>query len=221
MTNAIGLSLPIAVGLALAAMPIVMLSVLLVSTRPVRVSYAFVGGWVCGLVAAGAVVLTVVDVIAFTTEPTWWVGALKLTLGIALVVIAVRKWRARPRAEKDVTLPRWMATARTMTAGPALRLGFLLAAASPKNLALVAAGATVIADATPRVHEQVVALLVFAVVASLGVAAPVAVRIAFPDRAERVLGATGEWMTRHNAAIMAAVLLALGVVLIGNGAATL
>ncbi|MFD1814099.1 GAP family protein [Rhodococcus gannanensis] len=221
MTTAIVLSLPIAFGLALAAMPMVMLSTVLITTRPARVSYAFVGGWVGGLIAAGAVVLTVVDVIALAAEPTWWVGALKLTLGVLLVVLAVRKWRARPRNGQDPTLPRWMAAAQTMTEARALRLGFLLAAANPKNLALVAAGATVIADATPRVHEQVIALIVFAVVASLTVGAPAVVRVALADSADRTLDAAGTWMTRHNAAIMAAVLLVLGVALIGNGAATL
>ncbi|NGP06533.1 hypothetical protein G6038_13770 [Rhodococcus sp. 14C212] len=221
MTGAIGQSLPIAVGLLLAAMPMVMLSVLLVTKRPVSVSYAFVGGWVAGLLVVGAVVLAVADVIMLADEPTWWAGAVKFALGIVLVLMAVRKWRARPQAGEESTVPGWMAAAQTMTARRALRLGFLFAAANPKNLALVAAGAAVIADATARVLEQVVALVVFTVVASLGVVAPAVIRSVFTDRADPVLAVADEWMTRHHAAIMATVLLVLGLVLIGNGIAGL
>lgn len=78
-----------------------------------------------------------------------------------------------------------------------------------------------IADATARVPEQIVALIVFAVVASLGVAAPPAVRGVFADRADRALAAADEWMTRQHTVIMAAVLLILGLILIGNGIAGL
>ncbi|MFE5708763.1 GAP family protein [Rhodococcus koreensis] len=219
MIGVIGQSLPIAVGLLLAAMPMVMLSVVLVTKRPVRVSYAFIGGWVAGLIVVGAVVLAVADVIMLADEPTWWAGAVKLALGIVLVLMAVRKWYARPPSGVESTVPRWMTAAQTMTARRALGLGFLLAAANPKNLALVVAGAAVIADATARVLEQVVALVVFAVVASLGVAAPAVVRGVFADRADRALAVADEWMTRHHAAIMSAVLLILGIALIGNGIA--
>ncbi|MDO2380229.1 GAP family protein [Rhodococcus electrodiphilus] len=168
MAGAIGQSLPIAVGLLLAAMPIVMLSVLLVTKRPLRVSYAFVGGWFAGLLVVGAVVIAVADVIMLSDEPTWWAAAAKLVLGVVLVLLAVRKWYSRPQPGEESTVPGWMAAAQTMTARRALALGFLFAAANPKNLALVAAGAVVIADATARVPEQIVALIVFAVVASLG-----------------------------------------------------
>ncbi|WP_235157584.1 GAP family protein [Rhodococcus ruber] len=221
MAGAIGQSLPIAVGLLLAAMPMVMLSVLLVTKRPLRVSYAFVGGWFAGLLVVGAVVVAVADVIMLSDEPTWWAAAAKLVLGVVLVLLAVRKWYSRPQPGEESTVPGWMAAAQTMTARRALALGFLFAAANPKNLALVAAGAVVIADATARVPEQIVALIVFAVVASLGVAAPPVVRGVFTDRADRALAAADEWMTRQHTVIMAAVLLILGLILIGNGIAGL
>ena len=221
MVAAIGQSLPIAVGLLLAAMPMVILAVVLVTKRPLSVSYAFLGGWVVGLIAVGAVVLAVADAITLADEPAWWATSLKLVLGAVLIFMAVQKWMGRPRSGDEPKVPKWMAAADTMTVGKAFGLGFVLAAANPKNLVLVVAGAAVIADATPRVHEQVVALIVFVVVASLGLAAPVIVRTVLGARSDRLLAATDEWMTRNNAVIMSVVLLVLGVVLIINGIAGL
>ena len=43
--GAIGQSLPVAVGLLLAAAPMVILAVVLVTKRPLSLSYAFLGGW--------------------------------------------------------------------------------------------------------------------------------------------------------------------------------
>jgi len=189
--------------------------------RPLSVSYAFVSGWVLGLMVVGCIVLAAADVIMLADEPAWWASSLKFVLGIVLVFMAVRKWSGRPGAGDEPKVPKWMAAADTMTAGKAFGLGFLLAPANPKNLVLVVAGAAVIADATPRVHEQFAALIVFVVVASLGVAAPVVVRSALGPRSDRLLAVTDEWMTRNNAVIMSAVLLILGVVLIINGIAGL
>lgn len=221
VTSAIGQSLPIAVGLLLATLPMLMLSLVLITKRSTKVSYAFIGGWIAGLLVVGAIVITLADVIAMSDEPTWWAGGVKLVLGIVLVLIALRKWFTRPRSDEESTVPGWMATAESMTARQAVGLGFLLAAANPKNIALVAAGAAVIAYATAQVLEQLVALVAFAIVASLGVAAPAVIRVVLASRAERTLAAVDRWMMRHNVAITAAVLLILGVALIGNGFAEL
>jgi len=219
--GAIGQSLPVAVGLLLAAAPMVVLVVVLVTKRPLSLSYAFLGGWVLGLIVVGCIVLAVADVITLSDEPAWWASSLKFVLGIVLVFMAVRKWSGRPRAGDEPKVPKWMAAADTITPGKAFGLGFLLAATNPKNLVLVVAGAVVIADATPRVHEQFAALIVFVVVASLGVAAPVIIRGVLGARSDRLLAVADEWMTRYNAVIMSAVLLILGVVLIINGMAGL
>jgi threonine/homoserine/homoserine lactone efflux protein len=74
-----------------------------------------------------------------------------------------------------------------MTAAKAFVLALPLPSVNPKHLVMVVAGATVIADATARVHEQVIALVVFVVVASLGVAAPAVVGRVLGDRSAPVL----------------------------------
>lgn len=221
MLAAIGQSLPIAVSFVFAAAPMVIIAVLLVIKRPAKVTGAFLAGWVLGLAVAGGIVILVADLVTLASEPAWWASCIKIALGSLLVVLAIRKWRTRPRGGDEPAVPKWMAAADTMTVGKAFVGALLLASLNPKHLVIMIAGATVIADATARVHEQVIALAVFVVVASLGVAAPAIISLVLGDRSGPVLAATDQWMTANNAAIMAVVLLVLGAILIGNGVAAL
>jgi len=63
----------------------------------------------------------------------------------------------------------------------------------------------------------IVAGVVFAVVASLGVAAPVVIDLSMGERAATLLDELKDWMTRHDAVIMAVLLLVLGAKMIGDG----
>ncbi len=217
MVDAVAQSLPIAVGLLLASMPVVVVVLVLVTSNTARVVRAFLAGWALGLLTTGAVVVLLADVVQLAGGSPRWASYLKIVLGITLVVLAARKWFGRPRPGDAPKVPAWMAALDTMTAGRAFGLAFLLGSVNPKNLVLVASGATVIAHATSVPREQLGALVVFVLVGSLGVAAPAVVRRVLGSRSGPVLDAANAWMTRNGAVIMAGVLLALGAVMIGNG----
>lgn len=217
LLGAIAYSLPIAVGLVFAAAPMVILAVALVTRRPATVSAAFIGGWLLGLAVVGGLVLAAADLVMLFDEPASWASYVKVALGALLIVLAVRKWQARPGPGDEPTPPKWLAAVDTMTARSAFLLAFVLASVNPKHLVLVASGATAIADATSRVPEQAAALAMFVVVASLGLVAPLAVSRALGERSGPVLTAVDRRMTAHDAAIMSTVLLVLGLVVVGNG----
>lgn len=217
MLTAVLQSLPIALGLLLAAAPMAIIAVMLTIKRPPSVARAFLGGWLLGLTCAGAVVLSLADLLTPAGGSATWVRWVKIAIGAVLVVLAVQKWRSRPRAGDPPKPSKVMTAAETMTARQAFRLALLLAALNPKNLLLIVAGTTVIAEATPRVYEQAVALCIFVAVASIGVAAPVVVNAVLGERSGPVLAPADRWMTDNSAAIMTVVLLALGLILIVNG----
>lgn len=221
MLAAIGQVLPVAIGLLLASMPIVIIALVLVTRRPPGVMRAFLAGWVLGIAAVGSFVILLADVSVLAGGSLGWAPYLKVGLGVVLVVLAVRKWRGRPRRGQAPKVPAWMAAIDTMTSAKAFTLAFLLGSVNPKNLVLTVSGATLIAEATQLPREQFAALAVFALVASLGVAAPALVRRVMGVRSGPVLDAANAWMTRNNATIMAIVLLALGALLITNGVAGL
>jgi cytochrome c biogenesis protein CcdA len=79
----------------------------------------------------------------------------------------------------------------------------------------VAAGAA-IAQTGIAAGEQVVAYVVFVLIATVGVGAPVVIAFALGDRSRDLLDRLKNWMGRHNAVIMAVLLLIIGVKLIGD-----
>ena len=83
------------------------------------------------------------------------------------------------------------------------------------------AAAGAIAQATASTGSRVVALVVFTVVASVGVAAPLIVYVSMGERAAAMLSSMQTWMVRNNAAIMAVLLLVLGTKLVGDGVSAL
>jgi cytosine/uracil/thiamine/allantoin permease len=102
------------------------------------------------------------------------------------------------------------------TSAKAGGFGFL-AAVNPKNLILVAAGAASIAETGNAATEQILALVVFILIASIGVVGPVGAYFLLGDRSQPVLADLKDWLTQNSATIMAVVLLVLGFKLVGDG----
>jgi threonine/homoserine/homoserine lactone efflux protein len=217
--EAIGQVLPIAVGVALSPLPIVALVLMLVTPRGRANGLAFVIGWLIGLAIIGAIVLSVAGAAGPEDggEPATWVSALKLLLGLALLAVAVKQFRARPHGDQAAApAPKWMQALDTFTPVKAAGAGVVLSGANPKNALLaVSAGAT-IAQAAGTTSDEIVAYAVFALLGTVGVAAPVVIAFALGDRASRILDALQAWMSANNAVIMAVLLLVIGVKLIGD-----
>jgi hypothetical protein len=97
-------------------------------------------------------------------------------------------------------------------------LSVLLADVNPKNLLLVVSGGAAIASgAAGSTSAKVTATIVFAIVASLGVAAPLVIYLAMGDRASDILQSLRKWLVHNNTTIMAVLLLVLGAKLVGDG----
>src|SRR5262249_21749467 len=110
--------------------------------------------------------------------------------------------------------PKWMRALDRLTPLRAAGAAVLLSAANPKNLLLGFAGAAVIARAGISGGQRTIAFALFALIASLGVGAPVALYFALGERSRRMLDALKGWMARNSAVIMAVLLLAIGARLI-------
>ena len=78
-----------------------------------------------------------------------------------------------------------------------------------------------VAQAGLSAGEDVVAIIVFVVIASLTVAGPVVAYLLMGRKAEHALSSIKDWMTENNATIMIVLFLVLGVKIIGDGIAGL
>ena len=92
-----------------------------------------------------------------------------------------------------------------------------LSGANPKNLLLAVAGAAAIAQTGIGGGQQAIAYLVFALIGTLGVGIPVGIYFAIGARSEKLLAGLKDWMSAHNAVIMAVLCLVIAAKLVGDG----
>ena len=218
MGKAIGSSLPLAVGVALSPVPIIAVVLMLTSRRARSNGPAFVIGWLIGLAVVGAIVLSVAGPAGASKSgsPATWVSWVKIVLGAALLLVAVRQFRGRPKDGDEAALPKWMASIDTMKPLTVLGLAALLGGVNPKNLLLAVSAGASIAQTGISGGEQAIAYAVFALIGTIGVGTPVVIYFALGERSAKMLAALKDWMGRHNAVIMSVLCLIIGVKLIGD-----
>ena len=218
MGEAIGHSLPLAIGVALSPVPIIAVVVLLTSSRARSLGPVFVLGWLLGLVVVGAIVLVVVGPsgAGSSGQRTRWVSWVMIVLGVLLLVAAGRHLRGT-RGGEEVPLPAWMGAMDRLNPAVVLGGGVVLGGVRPRSLLLVVGGAAAIAQTGIAGGQQAVAYAVFAIIATIGVGAPVVIYFAMGERSAELLGRLKGWMRRHNAVVLAVVLLVIGGTLIGDG----
>ncbi len=207
-----------AVGAAISPFPIVAVVLMLVTPRGRVNGAAFVLGWLAGLAVVGAIVLSVASGAGASDdgEPATWVSVLKLALGLGALLAGLKQVRDRPRGDEAPPSPKWMQALDEFSPVKAAGLGVVLAAVNPKNLLLSVAGAAAIAQTGIDADEQVLAYAVFMLVASLGVALPLLAALVLGDRSREPLDELKDWLAKHNAVIMAVLLIVIGSKLIGD-----
>jgi hypothetical protein len=219
MGEAIGQSLPLAIGVAASPVSIIAVVVLLTSSRARSLGPAFVLGWLLGLVVVGAIVLAVLGPSGAGSpgRRTTWVSWVLIVLGALLLVDAARRLRGRAGGGEEAPLPAWLAAIDRLKPAAALGGGMVAGGVRPKSLLLAVGGAAAIAQTGIAGGQQAIAYAVFAVISTIGVGAPVVVYFAMGTRSAELLGRLTGWMRRNNAVILAVVLLVIGVTLIGDG----
>ena len=205
---------PLALAILLSPFPLVPVVLLLLTDRAVANGGAFLLGWFTGLVLLAAVFTVVTSAIELWDEAPSWAAWVRLVLGLALVGLGVRAWISRGGSTEA---PGWMAALGDSTPGRAGRLGLLLAVANPKSVLLVLAAGVAIGAADLGTARSAGAALLFAAVSSLAVALPVVLRVVLGERVVAPLRAVREWLVAHNDALIAVVLVAIGVMVAAEG----
>ena len=219
MGKAIGEILPYAVAAAITVSAIVGIILMLVTPKAKTNGTAFAVGYVLGFALVGTIVLVLAGGSNYSSGsgPTQTVSIIKLLLGLLLLVAAVRQWRGRPREGEAPKMPKWMGAIDSFTVAKAFGLGVLLSAVNPKNLAMSVAAGLAIAQAGIPTGQEAVVLIIYIVISTSTVLAPVVVYFAMGDRAAAILGGWRKWLEENNAVVTAVVLLVLAAVLIGQG----
>jgi hypothetical protein len=223
MGTAIGELLPLAVAIAISVTTIITTVLMLLSPKANRRTVGLLVGCVVGV--GGAVALSALLPSLLPTQDSSGssleAAVIKIVIGVLLVVLALRQWRGRPASGDRVELPKWMAGVDSMMPGKALVLGVLLSAVVPKNLLLAVSAGVIVGEARLSVGQASVVIVVFTAIATSTVAVPVVANVVAPSRTRDPFERLREWLMENNVAIMVLVLLVIGVVMIGNGIASL
>jgi threonine/homoserine/homoserine lactone efflux protein len=223
MGEAIGDVLSFGVGVALSPVPIIAVVFMLGTSRARSNGLAFLVGWLAGLLVVGTLVLLLASGVdpSDEGEPATWVSVVEIVLGTLLLLVAVRLWRGRPAPGEDSELPKWMQAIDTFTPGRSAAMAAALSGVNPKNLILTVGAAAAIAKTGIDTGQQFVALVVFALIGTIGPGIPVAIYFAMGDRAPRVLSDLKTWLGAHNTAIMTVLCAVIAAKLVGAGVAGL
>ncbi|MFC4603076.1 GAP family protein [Rhodococcus kronopolitis] len=218
MGTAIGTVLPLAVGVAISPIPIIAAILMLLTPQAGRTATSFAVGWVLGIAAAFAVFVVLADALGLGGGSGGSAAGttIKVLLGVALLGLAVKQWRGRPAPGEEAAMPGWLQAIDKVTPGKAVGLGFALAAVNPKNLLMIVGAAVAVAQLDVSGATIVVTGIVFTVLAGCTVAVPVIAYFAARERATAWLQELKAWLVANNAAVMAVLLLVIGVVMISK-----
>ncbi len=205
---------PLALAVALSPFPVIPAILLLFTPKPRAAGFSFLAGWIGGILVSTTAFLLLAAIIELADEPPTWASWTRIALGWLLIAVGLRQ--VLSRSEADST-PKWMSSIDGLEPAGAAKLGVVLSAANPKVLLLSAAAGLTIGSEQIGLSADVVAVLAFTVIASVTVALPVVLYSVVGTRILQPLGTIRSWLERHNATVMAVVILAIGTLLIVKG----
>ncbi len=203
------------IGLIITLEPIPLTAFILIlqSKNGVRKGAAFIFAWLGSL----AVVVTI-TVLATgnsppkpNTAPTLAALAVKIAIGVALLLLALRQYRRMGRPKKPKKPPKWQTGVDNMTPLYAMGVAPLV-----QPWGLVAAGVATITGAKLAHWEDYVALFFFCLI-STGVYLAMEIYAAVePERTQVFLANVRSWIDSHTDQVIIIISLIAGLYLIGK-----
>jgi hypothetical protein len=205
----------LALVIALSPLSVIPAVLILQTPRPRPSSLAFLAGWLVTLAALTAIFVGFSGLLGgLHKSPPAWAAWLRIVVGAALVVFGVFRWLTRHRHSHT---PAWMRSLTNLTPGRAGATGAALAVVRPEVLLLCAAAGLAIGSAGLGVVRTWISATFFVAVAASSVAIPVLAYAGAGDRLDDPLARLKGWMDRHNAVLLAAILVVLGLLVLYKG----
>ncbi|SPM39026.1 Threonine/homoserine/homoserine lactone efflux protein, partial [Mycobacterium numidiamassiliense] len=207
--------IPLALVNAVSPLTIIPAVLVLHAPRPRPAGLAFLGGWVLGLAAQTALFVAGSGALGgMHKSPPTWASWLRVVLGSALILFGIYRWLTRHRHTES---PKWMRSFDTISPRRAAITGLVLTVVRVEVLALsLAAGLAIGTGELDDVGEVWAGLFYVALSAST-VAVPILAYAAAGHRLDNFLERLKEWMEKNNAALLAGILILIGLMVLHNG----
>ncbi len=211
LTGVIGL------GLVISLSPITVIPAVLVlqAPRPRPTGLAFLAGWALGLAALTALSVGASGLLGgLDKSPPTWSSWLRVVLGSALILYGVYRWFTRHGHTES---PAWMRSFATITPPRAALTAVALVVIRPDVLLICVPAGLAIGGSGLDVVDYWVAAAIFVAVAASTVAIPILAYAAAGHRLDDAMARLKDWMDRNNAALMAGILVAIGLLVLYHG----
>jgi hypothetical protein len=209
--------LPWAIGVSLSPTATTAVILLLMTRRPRANAAAMIAGWVLSLIVVTVIAYVAVAVLHVSHQDRYNPGVdiLRVVLGTLLLGMGAVWWRRRRRSGSKRQLPKWMQAVDTFTPRRSFALG--AAMGDVKNLILTVAAVAGAVASPIDVAAQLSLMILFVIVGSLCVLAPLVVFTLTGSRAPGIMARWRDWLEENTALLMIIVLMALGLAMIGRG----
>ena len=194
-------------------LPLTAFILILASQRGARKGAAFVFGWLVslGIVVAVTVLATGNNPPKQSTAPSLAALAVKISLGVVLLVIALRRYRRLGQPKPPKKVPKWQAGVDTMSPWYAMALAPLT-----QPWGLIAAGAATVVAAKLSSWQDYLALIYFCLLASASYIVMEIYATIRPEETQNLLARIREWIDTHTDQLIIWVSLVVGCWLIGK-----
>jgi threonine/homoserine/homoserine lactone efflux protein len=205
----------LALVIALSPLSIIPAVLVLQAPRARVTSLSFLAGWLVVLAALTAIFVAVSGLLGGLHEsPPTWASWLRIVVGGALIIFGVFRWLRRHR---HTHTPRWMRSLTELTPARAVATGAVLAVVRPEVLFVCAAAGLAIGSEGLGISRAWISAAVFVAVAASTVAIPVLAYAGAGERLRDPMARLKQWMERHHAALVAAILIVIGILVLYKG----
>jgi hypothetical protein len=208
--------IPLALVIAISPLSVIPAVLVLQTPHPRPTSLAFLGGWVLGLAALTAIFVASASALGgLHKSPPTWVSWLRVVLGLALIAYGIYEWLTRHRHTES---PRWMRSFSTLTPARAGITGLVLVVVRVEVLTMCALAGLAIGNSGLSIAAGWVTGAIFLAVAASTVAIPVLAYAGAGHRLDDSMARIKDWMEKNHGALLAAILVLIGLMVFYNGA---
>ena len=209
--------IPLALVIAVSPLSIIPAVLVLQASRPRPTGLAFLGGWFVGLAALTAIFVASSGALEglHPKNPPTWASWLRIVLGVALIAYGVYEWLHRHGHTES---PKWMRSFTTLTAPRAAAAGLVLTVIRLEVLIMCGLAGLAIGGSGLGVADNWAVAVIFVAVAASTVAVPILAYAAAGHRLDDPMARLKDWMEKNNAALLAAILVLIGLMVLYNGA---
>ena len=213
----LGISLPLALAIAASPGAIIGMIILLMTRRTMKNACSFLAGWFIGLMLLGMIFLHRPGLYDSTGEPSLASGWIRIVLGAIIFMAALYMLHKIIKKGDHHAPPKWAKKVDSFGFLHALVIGFFFAVPNIKNASMVSTGAASIGSFGIGNFQEMSVLILFCLIASIGVLLPPVIFLLFRGKAEFIFEKMKAWLIRYRALVLFVICFVFGALFIYQG----